>query len=48
MTGGNQALPQALGTEESTNKNQVKYEQVRERVKNARGMKNIICLDFFK
>ena len=37
MTGGSQPLPQALGTEESSNQNQVKYEQARKRVKNARG-----------
>ena len=37
MTGGSQPLPQALGTEELSNQNQVKYEQARERVKNARG-----------
>ena len=37
VTGGTQPLPQALGTEELSNQNQVKYEQARERVKNARG-----------
>ena len=36
MTGGSQPLPKALGTEEASNQNQVKYEHARERVKNAR------------
>merc|ERR1711976_872461 len=37
MTGGSQPLPKALGTEEASNQNQVKYEHARARLKNAIG-----------
>ena len=41
MTGGNQPLPQALGTENESNSNHVKYEQSRERIRNARDKKSV-------
>ena len=42
MTGGNQPLPQALGTEtDQSNSNTVKYEQSRDRIRNARNGKSV-------
>ena len=43
MTGGNQPLPQALGTENqaNSNSNTVKYEQSRDRIRNARNGKSV-------